>query len=129
MKSYNFSMEKVLGWRETLEKNSMEKFALIQNELLHEKSILTNLTREYETLKEKGLRYKNVNELVQLQLYKQNIVDKIEHQNKVILELSNSLEEIRLELISAQKDRKIMEKLKERDFSNYQDDVRATEQK
>lgn len=129
MKSYNFSMERVLGWRETLEKNSMEKFALLQNELLHEKSILTNLTKEYETLKEKGLKYININELVQLQLYKQNIEDKILHQNVVILNLSNSLEEIRLELISAQKDRKIMEKLKERDFSNYQDDMRATEQK
>lgn len=129
MKSYNFSMERVLGWRETLEKNCMEKFALLQNELLHEKLILTNLSKDYETLKEKGLKYININELVQLQLYKQNIEDKILHQNVVILNLSNSLEEIRLELISAQKDRKIMEKLKERDFSNYQDDMRATEQK
>jgi len=129
MKAYNFSMERVLEWRESIEKTSMEKFALLQNELLHEKSILASLTNEYQTLKEKGLSYKNINELRQMQLYKQTLEDKIDYQNQIVNNKSSKLEEIRLELISAQKDRKVMEKLKERDFSNYQDDLRASEQK
>jgi flagellar FliJ protein len=129
MKSYNFSMEKVLEWRENLEKGSMEKFAVIQNELSQEKSILANLQREYETIKEKFLKYKNVNELKQMQLYKQIIEDKIENQIEAINKKSEELEERRLELISAQKDRKIMEKLKEKDYLTYLDNVRATEQK
>lgn len=129
MKSYNFSMEKVLEWRENLEKGSMEKFAVIQNELSQEKSTLANLQREYETIKEKFLKYKNVNELKQMQLYKQIIEDKIENQIEAINKKSEELEERRLELISAQKDRKIMEKLKEKDYLTYLDNVRATEQK
>ena len=40
--AYKFSMEKILDWREDLEKASMERFAL-QNELNQEKLKLSNL--------------------------------------------------------------------------------------
>ena len=129
MKAYNFSMERVLEWRENLEKNSMERFTVTQNELIHEKTILSALTKEYEITKVKGLSYKNINELRQLQLYKQTLEDKIDYQNQVIYKKNKELEEIRLELIAAQKDRKIMEKLKERDFTKYQHEMLAFEQK
>jgi len=129
MKAYNFSMERVLEWRENLEKNSMERFTVTQNELIHEKTILSALTKEYEITKVKGLSYKNINELRQLQLYKQTLEDKIDYQNQVIYKKNKELEEIRLELIAAQKDRKIMEKLKERDYTKYQHEMLAFEQK
>ena len=129
MKAYNFSMERVLEWRENLEKNSMERFTVIQNELIHEKNILLSLTKEYEVIKEKGLSYKNINELRQLQLYKQTLEDRIDYQNQVIHKKNEELEEMRLELIAAQKDRKIMEKLKERDYTKYQHEMLAFEQK
>lgn len=129
VKAYNFSMEKVLEWRENKEKTSMEKFAIQLNELLQEKTTLANLMKEYEMIKEKSLCYKNINELRQTQLYKQTIEDKMEYQNQIIEEKSNLLEELRLELIVAQKDRKVMEKLKEKDYSDYQDELKASEQK
>lgn len=129
MKAYSFSMEKVLEWRESIEKNSMEKFAVSQNELNQEKMILANLTKEYEIVKEKSLRCKNINELRQLQLYKSDLEDKIENQHEIIEIKTQELEQRRLELVSAQKDRKIMEKLKERDYSNYLEQVNADEQK
>lgn len=129
MKSYSFSMERVLEWRENQEKDSMEKFAVVQNELLHEKSLLDKLINEFENLKKKGLSYKSINELRQYELYKQSIEDEIEKQNEIIDKKTIELEEMRLELVAAQEDRKIMEKLKERDFSNYQKEVNAAEQK
>ena len=107
----------------------MEKFTVTQNELIHEKTILSALTKEYEITKVKGLSYKNINELRQLQLYKQTLEDKIDYQNQVIYKKNKELEEIRLELIAAQKDRKIMEKLKERDYTKYQHEMLAFEQK
>jgi flagellar FliJ protein len=64
-----------------------------------------------------------------MQLYKQIIEDKIENQIEIIDKKSEELEERRLELVSAQKDRKIMEKLKEKDYISYLDNVRAAEQK
>lgn len=129
MKSYSFSMEKVLEWREDLEKTSMEKFATAQNDLYQEKLVLDNLIKEYEVAKEKTLRYKNINEMKQLQLYKQNIEDNIEYQISIIEKKTIALEKLRLELVAAQKDRKIMEKLKEKDFNSYQDNMRQEEQK
>ena len=129
MKAYSFSMEKVLEWRESLEKSSMEKFAVSQNELNQAKMILTNLTREYDVAKEKALRCKRINELRQLQLYKADLEDRIENQHEIIERKTKELEDIRQELVAAQKDRKIMEKLKERDYSNYLEKVNADEQK
>lgn len=129
MKTYKFSMEKVLEWREDLEKTSMEKFATAQNDLHQEKLVLDNLIKEYEVAKEKTLRYKNINEMKQLQLYKQNIEDNIEYQKVVIAKKALALEKLRIELVAAQKDRKIMEKLKEKDFDSYQDNLRLEEQK
>lgn len=122
-------MEKVLEWREDLEKTSMEKFATAQNDLYQEKLVLDNLIKEYEVAKEKTLRYKNINEMKQLQLYKQNIEDNIEYQISIIEKKTIALEKLRLELVAAQKDRKIMEKLKEKDFNSYQDNMRQEEQK
>ncbi|WFA07897.1 flagellar export protein FliJ [Tissierella sp. Yu-01] len=129
MKAYSFSMEKVLEWRESLEKSSMEKFAVSQNELNQEKMILNNLTKEYEVVKEKTLRCKSISELRQLQLYKSDLEDRIENQHEIIERKTKELEDIRQELVSAQKDRKIMEKLKERDYSNYLEKVNSDEQK
>lgn len=129
MKAYSFSMEKVLEWRESLEKTSMEKFAISQNELNQAKMILTNLTNEYDVAKEKALKCKSINELRQLQLYKADLEDRIENQHEIIQRKAKELEDIRQELVAAQKDRKIMEKLKERDYSNYLEKVNADEQK
>ena len=83
---YKFSMEKVLEWREDLEKVSMEKFAHTQNEFNQEKLALSNLYREYEILKEKSVKYKKPNQVMQYQLYKSDLEDKIELQTQVLEE-------------------------------------------
>ncbi|NLL81341.1 MAG: flagellar export protein FliJ [Tissierellia bacterium] len=127
--AYKFSMEKILDWREDLEKASMERFALTQNELNQEKLKLSNLYKEYESLKERFVKYKSANEIKQYQLYKSDLEKKIELQIQVVEEKTNELEERRLELVDAQKDRKIMEKLKEKDYENYKEKENLEEQK
>ena len=129
MKSYSFSMESVLGWREDIEKTSMEKFAVSQNDLMIEKQTLDHLNDEYKFIKERILGCKNISELQQSQLYKRSVEEKIEYQVQVIENKSEELEGLRLELISAQKDRKIMEKLKEKDFNNYNEELKAEDQR
>jgi flagellar FliJ protein len=127
--AYKFSMEKILGWREDIEKSKMEKFARAQNELNQEKLILSNLLKEYENLKAKASKYKTVNELKQYQLYKYVLEERIEMQEQLIEQKTKELEEKRLDLIKAQKDRKIMEKLKEKDYENYKEEEKLNEQK
>lgn len=129
MRAYNFSMERVLEWREDLERDSMEKFAAKQNELQKEKSVLMGIKSEYENLKKGATEFNKTNDIRNMHLYKQVLLDKMDQQNLVVNEKSKELEERRVELVDAQKDRKIMEKLKEKDYMNYQNEVRVFEQK
>ena len=129
MKPYSFSMESVLEWRESIEKTSMEKYAAAQYELKHEIQVLEHLNKENEQIKEKSLSCKNIVEIRHLQLYKQTIDERIEAQIEIVEIKKDELEKLRLELIHAQKDRKIMEKLKEKDFSNYNEESKREDQK
>lgn len=122
-------MERVLEWRTNIERTTMEEFAILQNELQHEKVVLFGLEKQYGKTKEKNLESYNVNELMQQHLYVQNIEEKIEEQNNVIYVKKNQVEEARVELVIAQKDRKIMEKLKEKDHNDYKEDMKSMEQK
>lgn len=127
--SYKFSMEKVLELREDAERTCMEKFAHVQNELNQEKLILSNLEKEYEIQKKKALECKNINQLKQSQLYKIDLEKKKDRQIQVIEAKLLEVEEKRLDLVEAQKDRKIMEKLKEKDYERYIEKVNSEEQK
>lgn len=122
-------MERVLELKANKEKNVMEKFATLLNQLLHHKSLLGTFLKELDGSKVKGQRFIGINGLKQQQLYKQTIEERIKEQNEVIQNINDQLEIVRLELISAQKERKIMEKLKEKDFHNFQEDLKTMEQK
>ncbi|RBP70104.1 flagellar FliJ protein [Alkalibaculum bacchi] len=129
MKTYKFSMEKVLELRANKEKTSMENFASMQRDLMKQKSKLIELRTEEDSIKLKSNRCKNIVELRQLYLCKEWLEKRIQAQLICIEESRKNLEKARQELISAQKDRKIIEKLKEKDFEAYQDSEKAIEQK
>ena len=129
MKAYKFSMEKVLELRSNKEKTSMEYFASMQRDLMKQKSKLMELRREEDSIKLKLHQCKNIVELRQLYLCKEWLEKRIQAQLKRIEESNQNLEKARQELISAQKDRKIIEKLKEKDFEAYQENEKAIEQK
>lgn len=122
-------MEKILDLRVNKEKDVMTKFATLQNNLHQQKLVRTNLENEMESLNKEGYQRVDVNQLKFNNLYKQNLENQIDIQNQRIEETSNELEAMRLSLISAQKDRKIMEKLKEKDFTLYKNNLKAMEQK
>ena len=122
-------MEKILDLRINKEKDVMTKFATLQNELHQQKLVLSDLENELDCLNKEGYKSVDVNQLKFNNLYKQNLENQINVQNERIEGTSIELEEMRLELISAQKDRKIMEKLKEKDFTLYTNNLKAIEQK
>lgn len=122
-------MEKILELREAKEKNVMEEFAVSQNELLHQKSILTSLNQQYESAKEKSMKSMDIYDLKWHSLYKQSLEERIEQQEELIKLQNAELEKIRLDLVDAQKERKIMENLKEKDFDLYKENIKSLEQK
>jgi len=122
-------MGKVLEYREGVEKNFIEKFSTKQNQLLSKQEELRSLIEEYNLVKKKTGSCKCIDEMVREQLYRQNLADNISNKEKHLAELSKELELARDELVNAQKDRKIMEKLKEKDFSKFQSHLKTIEQK
>lgn len=129
MNSYKFSMENILKWREDIERNNMEDLASIQNQLRSQKARKTDLLREKEDIKSSKLRYRDISQLKYENLYMEKIEEKIKSQDKLIRDTKNKLEDVRQDFIEAQKDRKIMEKLKERDMEAYRQEVNKKEQK
>ena len=129
MKSYQFSMERVLELRSNHEKTWMEKFATLQNEFIHQKTILNEFQTELINYKMKLSKCKKIQDLRQLYLCKEVLEMKIQEQEKHVEEASKNLEKGRINLVNAQKDRKIMEKLKEKDYESYQENIKSIEQK
>lgn len=129
MATYKFKLEKVLEWREDGEKQEAKAFAVIINELQGQEEALEKLKITYEKIKADILKLRNINEIKQQYMFKQMIENQIEAQLILIENTKLKLEKQRLELLEAQKNRKIMEKLKEKDYSLYQENMLLAEQK
>jgi flagellar FliJ protein len=126
---YKFSLEKVLEWRVDKEKAAAKEFLLLQKELDYQEATLNNLRLEDEKIKKKILKLSSIQELKRQYLFKQKIEERIEKQIELIEKTKEELEVLRQELLEAQKDRKIMENLKERDYNSYKEELMRIEQK
>lgn len=129
MNSYKFSLEKVLEWRVDNEKSIARSFARLQNELNHQETVLNNLKLEDEDIKKRILMLNNIYDLKQEYRFKQRVEENIKEQKVLIDKTKLKIEKLRLELMEAQKDRRIMEKLKEKDYTTYRENVMFEEQK
>lgn len=121
-------MEKILEYRISHEHTVMEKYSLLQKDLSQHKEKLHSIIGQYENIK-KAAHKKKVEELRQQLLYMQKIEEEIELQNELIKRLTAKIETTRLELIEAQKHRKMLEKLKEKDYEKYKEMIKSLEQK
>ncbi len=122
-------MESILNLRENEEKDTMENLVKVQNELETQKSILRDLIMAEEEARKNKSKCDDIHQLRHQNLYKEKLEEEIQRQDKLIDTISLKFEEARLELIEAQKNRKVMEKLKEKDMEEYIADLRYVEQK
>lgn len=129
MKSYKFSMESILNLRENEEKDTMENLVKVQNQLETQKAILRDLIMAEEDARKNKSKCDDIHQLRHQNLYKEKLEEEIQRQDELIDTISLKFEEARLELIEAQKNRKVMEKLKEKDMEEYIADLRYVEQK
>ncbi len=124
---YSFNMEKVLEYRSNVEKTKVEDYAKINILLSSEKDHLDNLETEYNSNTQK--KTSSVIEMKMNLLYRDKLKNQLSSQQKKIDEISTRLEDARGDLIEARKDRKIMEKLKEKNKEKYDADMASREQK
>jgi len=127
MKSYKFKMDKVLEYRENVEKVKVEDFAKITHKLRREEEHLKDLQ---ETLEEKKkVKQEDLYGMKMGFLYREKLKAEVDRQVSKVKEISVKAEAAQHVLIEARKDRKIMEMLKEKDREKYRLDLLNTEQK
>lgn len=127
MISYSFKMEKILEYRCNVEKTKVEDYAKINILLNKEREHLDNLETELNCKTQKTLT--SVNEMKMQLLYREKLKNQLNSQKKKVDEISTKLEDARGNLIEARKDRKIIEKLKEKDKEKYDAESASQQQK
>jgi flagellar FliJ protein len=120
-------MEKILEYKSSIEKEKVEDYTKINILLSKEKDHLDSLESEYNSNAQK--KSMNVNEMKLQLLYREKLSSQLNSQKKKVVEIETKLENARGDLIEASKDRKILEKLKEKDKEKYDAELASREQK
>lgn len=131
MAGFKFALEKVLQYKEQLEKEVKSKLANLnaQKERLQERH--ANLKKD-ELFQEQKLSQTPVTEMGERWLidnYIKALRQDIQQTQKNIAMLDRQIEQTRLELAQKAKDKKVMEKLKEKHFERYKKEEQLKEQR
>lgn len=133
MAGFKFRLEKILEHREILENIKKGEFGKIQAKLQFEVDELARLFEVRKTLaKDKELESVNSTTMSELQKYNkymENLKITIELQEEKIEAIKLEVEKVREALIQSTKDKKIIEKLKQRDYEEYLYEEKKEEEK
>ena len=128
MASQTFSMEKILDWRSDLEETAKRKVAQVQVKLDAQQAVLEDLIRENVKVKNERLKINKINDMRHQQLYQALLDEKIIHQKNQLDVVQKELEAAQAELLEAHKDKKVMEKLKEKELWTIAELIKKEEQ-
>ncbi len=130
-KKFTFSLENILQYRKSLQSDKQLRLHNKKVELDNEKDKLTNI----KSLKEKTLQQKNTGK--RLDLHKKKVYS--EYINQIddnLKEQGNAVEKSRKKVLQATeklkeetKRKKILEKLKDKHFESYKEDLKKEEEK
>ena len=134
MKQFEFRLQKVMETtktREELKKRELAKalVVLAQNESLLE-SMLERLEEQIEEYNTRKLKPSmTASDLMNFSHYTEKLLTDIQHQKRTIEDLSEKVRLHREKLIEITKDKKILERLKEKRYEEYRKKLRSMEQK
>ncbi len=124
-KSFKFSLQKIFDFRRSIEDKRAVELSDAQNALKKKQQILNQLNEKKEdiiNIKEKKHKQASNINLNQLKIKKDYILQLnkgIENQIKEVRDSNEKVEAKREKLISATRDKKILEKLKIKYYENY----------
>ncbi len=123
MTIYKYRFDRILSYRESMEKEKRNQLNTSMRKYIEEKNILVNMNKDLES------SYENVKESIEKGIKAEDLVKIAESQNYYregiksktidVKKADKNVKEKRIELISAMQDKKILERLKEIDFANY----------
>jgi len=120
---YKYSLESILKQRKFIEDKLQKKMAVLNKELGDEEIRLNmeNKVREQclEELKQKQERNISMSELLLYTKFIRKITVAINKQEVIVLRAKKKVDQNRENMVDAMKNRKIIEKLKEKDWKNY----------
>jgi len=129
---YKFSLEPVLKYRKLLEEDLQKDFAVLKRQLLDERERLSNFEqvrdRFSEELQQKQMKSINVSDILLYTDFLQEVSKEIEKQSKKILEAEKSVDQKREDLVGAMKNRKIIDRLREKGLKDHVQEMSKKEQ-
>ncbi len=133
MKKFKFKYENVLKLRLDFEndiKNKMKKLNQTLQQLENDKIISENAYRAYRKQVEEelqnGVKGYQMQRINAFQSFYRKQIEEFEQE---ILYMEQQIETVKTELMEAIKERKIMEKIKEKDYKSYLDEINVMEAK
>ena len=129
---YKFSLEPVLKYRKLLEEDLQKDFAVLKRQLLDEKVRLSNFEQVRDRfsgeLQQKQVKSISVSDILLYTDYLQEVSKEIKKQSKRILEAEKSVDQKREELVGAMKNRKIIDRLREKGLKTHAQELSKKEQ-
>jgi flagellar FliJ protein len=121
MKRFKFRLQKVLDVKDMMLKKVQRDLAFVKNQRLEAEEKLIKYQYEYEQFCIIMYRNveKNVSEIKREYSHFYQFLDEIDAQKKEIAELDKKVEKIRNQLINAQRDQKILSKLKDKYYESF----------
>lgn len=128
---FRFSLQKVLDYREQLEEEAKNRFALVQRQYREAKAQLAALSSELETQEARlyGQVIDNAGERWLLESFIKGLRADIEATTARVQNLRATRDEMRRILAARSMDKKLLEKLKERKYRQFLLDERLKEQR
>ena len=128
---FRFSLQKVLDYREQLEEEAKNRFALVQRQYREAKAQLAALSSELETQEARlyGQVIDNAGERWLLESFIKGLRADIEATSARVQNLRATRDELRRILAARSMDKKLLEKLKERKYRQFLLDERLKEQR
>lgn len=132
-KKFKFELEALLKLRTIEEEKAIQELGVIQNKINIAKNKVKELEIQYQQEMEKYTKYANMGSYsLFYQSFERflNRIEDLKKQTEIFIEsLQPELEEKRKKLVEAQKNKKILEKLKEKRWNEYKKELMNFEKK
>lgn len=132
MMNFNFRLERVLNFKENVEELKKAEYGIIQQKFNEEEDKLKTITSHKKEIKnQKNLSSKKakIGELAMFNDYILELDNKIKHQEEILYRTEKELEQAREEMKLAMQEKKMFQKLREKEYENHLYEVKRNEEK
>jgi flagellar FliJ protein len=128
---YRFNLQVVLDYRKRIEEGLQIELSQIQRELEKEKQLLLAYRREKNYYEEELVKREekeiNVNEALLYRDYLRGMRIRIKEQRDIVTKAKGDLDIKQNELLNATKKRKVLEKVKEKEWKRFKENIERGE--